>query len=95
MTGLSVSSSGSSGAFANAEPVAAASLTAPSASAGCRTPDGGTCAPRLTASAVAVPASITCSSATTAGHQAVARLLIDGGSDMVRWNSARRSARAR
>ncbi len=38
-------------------------------------------------------ASLTASS--TAGHQAVARRLIEGGSDMVRWNSVRRSARAR
>jgi hypothetical protein len=42
-----------------------------------------------------VIASITCSKPTTAGHQALARRLIDGGSDMVRWNSARRSAKAR
>src|ERR1019366_1731651 len=32
---------------------------------------------------------------TVAGHQAVARRLIEGGSDIVRWNSVRRSASAR
>src|SRR5690242_12821537 len=45
VTGLSVSSSGSSGAFASAEPVAAASLTARSAPDNCRTRDGDACAP--------------------------------------------------
>ena len=50
MTGLSASSSGSSGASVSAEPFSAASLTARSASDNCRTPDGDTCAPRLTAS---------------------------------------------
>ena len=94
MTGLSVSSSGSSGTPASAEPVAAASLTARSASSNRRTPHGGTCAPRLTASAVAARVHHLLQR-DHPGPRHVARLLIDGGSDMVRWNSARRSARAR
>jgi len=69
--------------------------TLPSTPSKARTPEGGTLAPRRTASAVQVMASITCSRPTAAGHQAVARRLIEGGSDTVPWNSVRRSARAR
>ena len=55
----------------------------------------GAAPPRDTDKETAVIVSITCSSPTTAGHHAEARRLIDGGSDIVRWNSARRSATAR
>src|SRR6185437_17029255 len=50
----------------------------------------GTVVPRPIATTVAVTASMTSSSATTAGHHAVARRLTAVGSDIVRWNSARR-----
>ncbi len=52
-------------------------------------------APRPSATAVAVTASITSSRPTTAGHQADARRLTAVGSDMVRWNSVRRLDSAR
>jgi hypothetical protein len=47
------------------------------------------------ATAAAVTASTTSSRAATAGRQAVTSRRAAGGSDGVRWNSARRSASAR
>ena len=47
------------------------------------------------ATAVAITASITSSRPTTAGYQAEARRLTLGGSDSVRWKSARTLDRAR
>ena len=95
MIGFSVSSSGSSRWDGSGVPAEAASLTACSAAHNCRTPTGGTLAPWLTATETEVIASRTCSRPTVAGHQAAALRLIEGGSDIVRWNSARRSPRAR
>ncbi|MGD0555367.1 MAG: hypothetical protein ABSA93_10350 [Streptosporangiaceae bacterium] len=64
--------------------------------ASCRTASAdGAGAPRLTATASAVVASVTSSSPTTAGHRADARRLTAAGSDITRWNSARRSEIAR
>src|SRR6202035_3404145 len=73
--GCSVSSSGSS-----AEAEAGTGVPSEPARHSWSTPPDGTLAPRLTASDTEVTPSSTCSSPTSAGHQAEALRLIDGGS---------------